>query len=280
MPLSMEQFCTSNFSYFRYPFDRFLDDAVDLGVKNIEIWGISPHLYVNDVTDAGVAEINRKIADRGLKTICFTPEQCIYPINISAVEDVIRNRSVDYFFRCIDVTAQLGAPFLFLTSGWGYADEEKEACWARSRDSITKISRAAEQSNVTLVLEGLQPVESNIINTAADIRRMIDEVNSPCLAPALDTVGMAVAGETVKDYVQSFGSSIRHAHFIDGVPEGHMAWGDGHLPLTEYLKDLSDAGYKGCLSLEFAGPRYYLEPRRPVEQCYQQIEKALAELNG
>lgn len=105
---------------------------------------------------------------------------------------------------------------------------------------------------------------------------MLSDVGSPHLKVALDTVAMAVAGETVADYMAAFGKDLRHAHFIDGNPAGHMAWGDGTLPMETYLKALADGGYEGCLSFEFSASRYALEPARPVRQCVERLRAALA----
>ncbi|WP_164730573.1 sugar phosphate isomerase/epimerase family protein [Pelagibacterium montanilacus] len=279
MPITIDQFCGSNFSYFRFPFVTFLADMVDLGIGNIEIWGVSPHLYAPDMTDSDVAAVKSQIDDRGLNVRCFTPEQCIYPINIAAEERVIRERSLAYFMRCVEVAALLDAPYMFLTSGWGYEGEPREQAWERSVQSLKAITSYAAENGVTAVLEGLQPVESNIVNTAGDIKSMIQQVGPSNLKPALDTVGMAVNGETVKDYIACFGAGIEYAHFVDGRPAGHVAWGDGELPLAEYLRDLQSIDYKGYLSVEFAGPNYYMTPRVPVEQSRDAIRAALADLN-
>ncbi|WP_134500265.1 sugar phosphate isomerase/epimerase family protein [Microvirga pakistanensis] len=276
--LNASKICASNFSYFRFPLTRFLDDVVSLDVNVVELWGAAPHLYVDDATSADLRAIKNEIAQRGLKLACFTPEQCIYPINIAAIENVIRERSVDYFYKCLDVTAELDAPYLFLTSGWGYADEDPAESWKRSVDSIARIARHAEERGVVMVLEALQPCESNIVIDSDGVKRMIDTINSPSLKAALDTVGMAVAGETPKDYTAKFGRDLLHAHFIDGEPAGHSAWGEGNLPLKQYLQELIEGDYQGYLSFEFLGPRYWLDPIAPVRKSVDAIRSALKEL--
>ena len=73
--LKFEQFAIGSFHYPRYPLCYFLDSVQRLGVKNIELWGVAPHLYVDDLTGADVKAIKREIDARGLRLICYCPEQ-------------------------------------------------------------------------------------------------------------------------------------------------------------------------------------------------------------
>lgn len=41
--LHRDQFNGSNVSYHHQSFGRFADDMVELGLHNLELWGIAPH---------------------------------------------------------------------------------------------------------------------------------------------------------------------------------------------------------------------------------------------
>lgn len=81
-----------------------------------------------------------------------------------------------------------------------------------------------------LVLEALQPVESMIVNSAADTKRMIEAVDHPALKACLDMGAMAVAGDTIDDYFDLLGDDVAHVHFVDVAADDttHLAWGDGN----------------------------------------------------
>ena len=49
-PIDPAMLCGTNFSYHRFPFERFLDDMVMLDLQKVEIWGVAPHLHVDHVT--------------------------------------------------------------------------------------------------------------------------------------------------------------------------------------------------------------------------------------
>ena len=71
---------------------------------------------------------------------CFTPEQVVYPVNIAAFEDSLRERSVQYFLRNLEIAAELGASQMLVSSGWGYLTEQVSVAWERSRESLTRMA--------------------------------------------------------------------------------------------------------------------------------------------
>ena len=62
--LDLNKFCASNFSYFRFPIERFLDDARQLGIDAIELWGAEPHLNVDEVDMGDLARLRKLLKDR------------------------------------------------------------------------------------------------------------------------------------------------------------------------------------------------------------------------
>ncbi|GAA3441372.1 sugar phosphate isomerase/epimerase family protein [Planomonospora venezuelensis] len=276
MTLSMQQITASNFAYQHLPFDRFLDDAAALGREQVELWGIAPQLHVPQLSDAEARAVRRRVESRGLTVRCLTPEQVMYPVNIASPVTWLRASSVAVFRRAAELCAELGAPLLLLTPGRGFEDEPVEAAWRRSVDAVGEIAAHAAALGVACVLEPLQRVESNLVNDSRTLAAMLDEVGAPNLGAVLDTVGMAAAGESIDDYFDTLGDRIRHVHLIDGRPTGHLAWGDGELPLGDYLAALDRRGYRGAMTFELFGDGgYAFEPRPVVERCLAAVRAAL-----
>ncbi|GGI45894.1 protein FrlC [Agromyces flavus] len=274
--IRLEQFTGSNFSYQHLPFERFLDDMVDLGRERVELWGTAPQLHVPQLSNEEARGIRRRIDERGLAVQCLTPEQVIYPVNVASPSPWLRASSIGMFRRAAELCVELGAPLLFLTPGRGFENEATDAAWRRSVDAIGEIAAYAGRLGVSCVLEPLQRVESNLVNDAATLAHMLDEIAAPNLGAALDTVAMAVAGDTVDAYFDLLGDRIRHVHLIDGRPNGHLAWGDGELPLGSYLEALGRRGYDGCLTFELFGDgTYAFDPRLALERCFAAVEREL-----
>ncbi|MBB3729693.1 sugar phosphate isomerase/epimerase family protein [Nonomuraea dietziae] len=276
MTLTLQQLTGSNFAYQQLPFERFLDDAAALGRERLELWGIAPQFHIPQVSDAEARAVRRSAQARGLSVHCLTPEQVMYPVNVASPVTWLRAASIAMFRRAAELAAELGAELLLLTPGRGFEDEPLEAAWRRSVDAVGEIAAYAETLGVACVLEPLQRVESNLVNDSRTLARMLDEIGSSNVGAVLDTVGMAVAGESVDDYFDSLGDRVRHVHLVDGSPAGHLAWGDGRLPLAEYLTALERRGYGGRMTFELFGDgTYAFDPRPVVERCLSAVTSAL-----
>jgi len=271
----------SNFGYQNHPLEACLNDMAELGLHEIELWAIAPHLDIAAATASQVRSLARSLTRRGLSVRCLTPEQLAGPVNIASREDWLRTSSVALFTKAARVAVELGCGTLFLTSGRGYEGEPEQAMWERSAGSLHAIVSEAQSLGVSCVLEALQPVESNIVTDSAGIARMRELVGSNNLHTVLDTVAMTVAGETVAGFVASTGALPRHVHLVDGDPAGHLAWGDGTIDLAGIVHELAGHGYKGYASFElFGNGRYSQDPRRALEQCLTAFGAALAEGSG
>ena len=275
--LARRQLIGANFCFQHYPLERVAEVLSGCGFDRMELWGIAPHLDLFHATEARVERVRTLLADHGLAVRCFTPEQVVYPINIASGDPDLRRDSVDRFCRAADICAALGAGHLFLTSGRGFETETAEAAWARAAESLSTIVAYAAGVGVRCLLEPLQRVESNVLVDAAGVRRMLDQVGADTLDVVLDTVAMAVASDTVADYVRLFWARIAHVHVVDGTPAGHLVWVDGDLALGDILGELAGAGYEGTMTFEpFGNGSYALDPVKAWSRSLAAIEPYLA----
>lgn len=268
----MKNVSVMNYNYQRYPLEYFLDSMNRLNVEAIELWAAEPHLYVEDLPASRLAQIRKEIVGRGLKVICFTPEQCVYPVNIAARDERLRNRSVSYFKKSLEVAAELESPLLLVVPGSGFYNEPKEEGFKRSAESLRILGEEAEKYGIHIVMETRSKYGTNLVNSRADLRKLVDEVNSPFVDPMLDTVPMFTAGEDVRAWLDDFGDRLRHVHFCDGDGKGgsNMAVGDGVFPMQQYW-ELLNREYNGYLTLELVVNRYYLEPELEVQKCLDRL---------
>lgn len=275
-PVTLDQVTGSNFAYQHRSLAECFDDMAELGREHVELWGIAPHLHIPWASDADARSIRRMALDRGLSILCLTPEQVMYPVNVASPDTRLRRASVAMFRRAAELAVELGATRLFLTPGRGFESEPRDRAWRRSIDSIGEIAAYAAVLGLDCVLEPLQRVESNLVNTAEDATRMLDDVAAPNLGVALDTVAMSVAGDDVDAYFTHLGGRVRHVHLIDGTPAGHLAWGDGELPLARILADLSRNSYAGPITIELFGDgSYAFDPKPVLVRSLATIEAAL-----
>ncbi|MEQ5778060.1 sugar phosphate isomerase/epimerase [Thalassospira sp. NFXS8] len=274
--LTSRQLIGANFSFQHFPFEKVAEVLRDFGFKEIELWGITPHLDLFHGDDSRVKQVREILVEHGLSTWCYTPEQVIYPINIAAGDPVLRQKSIDLFYRAADIAADLGAKYLFLTSGRGFETDCIEKAWEHSAHAIGQIADHARRNGLRCLLEPLQRVETNLITDARGLERMLNEVSRGNIDVVLDTVGMATAGDTVSDYFEKFGDRLAHIQLVDGTPNGHLVWGDGNLPLGDYVTEIASFGYKGKISFEpFGNGSYALDPVTALSRNLQAISPYL-----
>lgn len=276
MKITREQIAVMNIQYKYHPFTKFLNDAVKYQVKNIEIWGAAPHIHLEDLTYMDIRRIKREIDLRKLKVVCYTPEQCVYPINIAADNRDERRRSLKFFENHLRSASELGADKMLVTSGWGYFDgsNQKDA-WKYAAEGLFDLAECGTHHNIKIALEVLRKDESNLVNDLNSLTEMLNELNHDQIGGVLDTCPMNLAGESPQNYLEALGEKIIHVHFIDGAPQGHLAWGDGILNMEQYLQELSNGGYQGYLSLEITDSRYYMEPEKSIQKSIERLYSVL-----
>lgn len=148
MGLRRSQISIGNYAHPLYSFDRFLACAERLHIQNLELWGAGPHFYFYDYSDERAKGFYQKIAEKGMKVICITPEQCMYPINIACNDPVMRRRSIDYFKRGVDFCRIMDCPMMLVTPGKGYFDRPRQEAWERSVQALREIGEYAHSAGV------------------------------------------------------------------------------------------------------------------------------------
>ena len=266
------QIVGANYHYVRYSLDYFINSMQRFGLTRIEFYAAEPHMYVDDYTPAMAQAVRRKLSAAGISVACFTPEQCNYPINIAAEDELIRLRSIRYYERTIELAAAMESPLIQIVGGRGLYDGNQKSAWGRSAEALAHFADIAAGYGLTMVLEASNWVTSTVINTTEDIIKMLDELGRPNLKGMIDTNALYDAGEEFERAVQLLGDRLCHVHFMDARPDAHeLVPGEGVLPMDEYIKTLAKYGYKGSLTPEFWGLRYAEKPddaiRRYLDYC-------------
>ncbi|MDO5425295.1 MAG: sugar phosphate isomerase/epimerase family protein [Eubacteriales bacterium] len=274
--IQKSQIAVMNIQYRYFPLEKFLDDAVANQVQNVELWGASPFFHIEDMTYREVQQVRRAIESRGLRLVCLTPEQCVYPVNLAAPTGTARRRSLKFFEDNLRAAAELGTQKMLVTTGFGYFDgSDREEAWKWAREGLFDLAELAQAHGVTLALEVLRRDESNLVYNLPTLLQMLQELDHGSIGGMIDTIPMALAGERPTDYLKALGERLVHVHFIDGAPRGHLAWGDGVLDMKGYLEEFSAYGYQNALSLEITDGRYYLDPTASVKQSIDALYAVL-----
>ncbi|MGN8895702.1 sugar phosphate isomerase/epimerase family protein [Flavonifractor sp. HCP28S3_F3] len=260
--VSLDRYAVMGVSYLQYSFSAFLDSMAACGFRHLDFWGGAPHYCRLDwpnqlAAEHQLARLRKEIEARGMDVVMYTPETLSYPFSLASPEKPIRKRTEAYFAAACQDALALGVNRLFLTSGSAPRDLSRADSWCRMLESVARIAETARSMGVSLVVEALQPYESNLLNSLSDMEQLLAEVDSPALQVCLDVVAMATAGETMEDWLDRLGRQICWVHFADS---NHQVPGEGSLPLNHWLTLLHQRNYQAYIDLEINDSMYWENP--------------------
>ena len=184
-------------------------------------------------------------------------------------------RTLATFKNVIDLARDTRAGKIVVTSGWGFLDEPREDAWERSVAMLRNVVSYAAEQGVVPTIEALQRDETNLVRSAEELERLLDDVADDRLGVCLDLGAAWRAGDTIPGYFKRFGTRIKHMHFSDIGQVSHLAWGDGARDLPSDLAALARCGYTGPLSFEIVNARYHTDPAAALSQSARQYRAAL-----
>jgi D-psicose/D-tagatose/L-ribulose 3-epimerase len=173
------------------------------------------------------------------------------PSGASLLDPAERPAGVRFLQDCIRVSAALGATILcgplYSPVGQLTGKPRSEEEWANCVAGLRDVGRAAADAGVVVALEPLNRFETYFLNTAADARRLVEEVGSDFVGIHLDTFHMHIEEKDPAAAIVHSGPLLRHVHFSEndrGIP------GTGQVPWSRVTAALAEAGYQGWIVFE------------------------------
>ncbi|NLJ38643.1 MAG: sugar phosphate isomerase/epimerase [Candidatus Atribacteria bacterium] len=157
-----------------------------------------------------------------------------------------RENSKRYVKRCLDYANELEAPIFcgpaYSAVGKTYlaTPEQKKADWNRAIEGLRELGDYAQTRGVTLALETLNRFETSFLNIAADLKKLIKDVNHPAIKGHLDTFHMNIEEKHLGEAIELIGDDLVHFHTCEndrGTP------GTGHINWNEVKQSLKKIGY-------------------------------------
>lgn len=263
--LKRAQITGMNQHYRRFSFESYLDSMEACGITSLEMWCGAPHFVLDSGHYMSPAPLLRMAKERGMHFSALTAPSMQWQHQFASPGPERQKRAVAYYKNGAAVAAELGAAVMSINSGWGYWDEDQAEGMKRFREAVSQVADYAQTLGVTLALESLQPVESNLVVTLKDAEQFFASFRHPAVKMMVDVDAVYASGETVEQWFQTFGKEIIHCHFIDGGPSGHRVFGDGVFPLEAIIHTLEKYQYSGALTVEL-GSAYTLDPFKAERQ--------------
>jgi D-psicose/D-tagatose/L-ribulose 3-epimerase len=210
---------------------------------------------IEDTEGIDTKTVKEALHENGLEAVvcgAFGPTRDLTNDDVAVHENCFQ-----YITRCLDLCNAWDAKFLAgpMYSSVGKArmvsaDQRKKE-WELAVTNVHKVARLAHERNLELALEPLNRFESDMVNTAEDVLRLVKDINHPAAKVMLDSFHMTIEERNLESAITSIGDKLIHMQVSEnyrGTP------GTGLTSWTSIKEGLAKINYKGVVSIESFTP--------------------------
>lgn len=248
----------STYSYWhfkteKYPVDRVINHAAELGVEGVDIL----HRQMENETPAYLQELKRHAFLNGVDLIALSIHQ-----DFVDPDPEYRTKQIDHTIHCLELAHEMGIPCIRLNSGrWNTIKSFDDLMVARGDepilpghaesegfdwciDGIERCLVHAEKLGVALALEN----HWGLTRTPEGLLRIVNQIDSPWLGVLMDT------GNFLEDPYPKLEAIAPQTIFV----QAKTYYGDGEwytldLDYDRIANILQSVNYTGYVSLEMEG---------------------------
>lgn len=245
-------------------------------------YGVSTWLWTSPFTTESIEILFPKIAGMGFDIVEIAVEdpahidtkkigEALQKYNLKAAicgafgpsrdltheDTTVQKNGLSYIAACLDICAELGVPFFGgpMYSAVGKARmvpaEQRKREWDLAVDNLRLVCDMAADKGLQIALEPLNRFESDLVNNAADVTRLVRDINHSAARIMLDSFHMSIEERDVESAIIEVGKDLIHLQVSEnyrGTP------GTGQTPWAAYRKGLEAIKYNGIVSIESFTP--------------------------
>ena len=238
---------------------RSLDDVIDtlgeIGYDGIEIGAAAPHAFPAYLDAARRSEIRARLEARGMEVSALCPAYGGAPgYNPISPEVAEREAGLAYMSDCIELAADLSCANVIWLGGYRRYGQDPANAWQLAVENLKRCGELAASRSVRLVVEPT-PADSNLLETAGDCIRMIDEAGVDA-GVMLDTFHVLHRNDDLAEAFRSAAGRLDYVHLSDlqrDAPGTHIDFA----PVVDELRALE---YDAWLSMEIGFNRRETNP--------------------
>lgn len=172
-------------------------------------------------------------------------------------DPAVHQNCFNYIVQCLELCTAWDAKFLAgpMYSAVGKArmvsPEQRRIEWDRAVRNLYKVCELAHTKGLSIALEPLNRFESDLINTADDVMRLVRDINHPAAKVLLDGFHMGIEEPDLEKAITSVGEKLIHVQVSEnyrGTP------GTGQTPWHAFKSGLEKINYSGVVSIESFTP--------------------------
>lgn len=172
-------------------------------------------------------------------------------------DPAVHQTCFEYITQCLELCLAWDAEFVAgpMYSAVGKArmvsPEQRTIEWDRAVKNLRTVCQIAEDKGLSIALEPLNRFESDLINTTADLMRLIEDINHPAAKVLLDGFHMSIEEMDMEAAIRRVGDKLIHVQ----VSENHRGIpGTGQTQWDSFKRGLEAVNYEGVVSIESFTP--------------------------
>jgi len=172
-------------------------------------------------------------------------------------DPAVHKHCFDYINKCFNLCHTWNATFFAgpMYSSVGKArmvpSDQRKVEWERAVTNLYKVCQSAHEKGLSIALEPLNRFESDLVNTAEDVLRLVADINHPAAKVLLDGFHMSIEEKDFEKAIVAVGDKLIHVQVSEnyrGIP------GTGLTPWQSLKRGLEKIGYRGTVSIESFTP--------------------------
>jgi len=200
-------------------------------------------------------KVKHALMEYGLKAVvcgAFGPSR-----DLTNEDPEVHRHCFDYISKCFNLCLTWDASFLAgpMYSSVGKARmvpaEQRKIEWNRAVTNLYKVCESARENGLMIALEPLNRFETDLVNTAADVMRLVEDINHPAAGVLLDGFHMSIEEKDMEQAIVTAGGKLIHVQVSEnyrGIP------GTGQTPWASIKRGLEKIGYSKTVSIESFTP--------------------------
>lgn len=236
---------------YKTQIDETIRRVAEIGFDGIEI---APFNVAESVDQVPVSQRKaiRKLAESlgieiiGLHWLLVSPKG----LHLTTSDGVVRKRTIEHLQSLASFCADVGGKFLVLGSPRQrnvLEGDDPVAAKKRAADGLREVAEVCGERSVRLLLEPLNPAETNFLQTVEEAKALAARIEHPSVGYILDCKAMSGMPGGIVGTILEHGSEAGHFHANE--PSG-LGPGMGKLDFRPIATALKKCGYEGWISTE------------------------------
>ena len=172
-------------------------------------------------------------------------------LHFTTPDQAVRKKTVAYLEALIDFCADLEGEMMIFGSPkqrdtQGISVDEAKKYFA---EGLAAVADHAQQRGVKVLIEHLDHTQTDVVNTLAEAKAIVDEVEHPAIQMMFDFHNTADETEPLDVLIKRFYDSCYHVH-VQEMDGKHLGQGSAANDFVKAFQLLKDLGYNRWVSLE------------------------------